>query len=100
MAIGSGLVFASFSHSVALGTLLSKNSLAFLNTILFFFLIRSGHSAPARSALGSWISCSLQGMSSFFIFPKIYLSIYWKVRYTEMRRDTEEDLPSNDSLPK
>ena len=29
-----------------------------------------------------------------------FISFYWKVRYTERRRDREEDLPSDGSLPK
>ena len=35
-----------------------------------------------------------------FFLRFFFLFFHWKVRYAEMRRDREEDLSSNDSLPK
>ena len=50
---------------------------------------------PPPNPLG--YSVNISPLRRFFFF-KIFF-FYYKVRYTERRRDREEDLPSNDSIP-
>ena len=50
--------------------------------------------------LPCWVSFTWVITGSYTIILKIYLFIYWKVRYTERRREREEDIPFDDSLPK